>query len=312
MSGPLVTVVMAVYNREPWVARAIESVLAQTYRAFELVVVDDGSTDGTRGVLQRYASRATLLSCAHLGAYRARSMALRCARGELVAFIDSDDLWYPDRLSSQVPLFERPELGLAFGDAALVDHRVAPPRRLTRTFFDTTPPFRGRGGGGFTRGNFVPFSSVLVRRECFERCGEFAPVMRGADYLKWFEIAQRYEVDYVARPIFEYAIHQDSLSHPMLNVLPARIEVFGQALRTTRDPAVRVQMQQIIFNQRWHLAIARARSCSGAALRPFAGGESDLREVPLGRRVRWGLTFIRIQLASRARRALIAAGLARR
>src|SRR5688500_13719818 len=121
---PLVSVILPVYNRAGSVARTIESVLAQTHRPLELIVIDDGSTDGTREVLDRYASRMTLIEQQHGGAYVARNLALRHARGELVAFIDSDDAWLPERLAKQVPLFDREEVGLVFGDAVVVtpDH----------------------------------------------------------------------------------------------------------------------------------------------------------------------------------------------
>ena len=93
--APLVSVILPVYNREAWVARAIESVLSQTYEPLELIVVDDGSTDGTRDVLERFQDDVILLEQPHGGAYVARNLALRHARGELVAFIGTglqDDL----------------------------------------------------------------------------------------------------------------------------------------------------------------------------------------------------------------------------
>jgi len=104
---PLVSVILAVHNREGSVARAIASVLAQTYSPLELIVVDDGSTDGTRGVVEGFGAQVTLLARAHSGVYAARNTGLRRARGELVAFIDSDDAWLPDKLAAQVPLMRR-------------------------------------------------------------------------------------------------------------------------------------------------------------------------------------------------------------
>jgi len=99
LHNPLVSVILAVRNREGSVARAIASVLAQTYSPLELIVVDDGSTDGTRGVVERFGARVALLAQPHAGVYTARNAGLRHARGELVAFIDSDDAWFPDRKS---------------------------------------------------------------------------------------------------------------------------------------------------------------------------------------------------------------------
>src|SRR5437762_7674264 len=117
MSDVLVSVILPVYNRESTIARAIESVLAQTYRHFELIVVDDGSTDGTARVVESFDSRIRVVAQPHAGAYAARNRGLRSAHGELIAFADSDDAWLPDRLESQLPLMARPEVGLVFADA---------------------------------------------------------------------------------------------------------------------------------------------------------------------------------------------------
>ena len=124
---PLVSVILPVYNRAASVARAIDSVLAQTYEPLELIVVDDGSTDRTRDVVRQFAPGVTLVEQEHAGAYAARNRGIAHARGELIAFIDSDDAWLPEKLARQVPLMSRDEVGLVFGDtvhnAVGADHR---------------------------------------------------------------------------------------------------------------------------------------------------------------------------------------------
>src|SRR3954447_14344083 len=137
---PDVSVILPVYNREQTVARAIRSVLAQTSTPLELIVINDGSTDGTRDVLDSFGSQITIIEQPHAGAYAARNRGLRAARGELIAFIDSDDAWLLDRLASQMPLMERPEVGLVFGDVVHV--RPGDPRRRV-TSFQVAPPPRG-------------------------------------------------------------------------------------------------------------------------------------------------------------------------
>src|SRR5438552_630371 len=145
----LVSVILAVHNREGSVARAISSVLTQTYRSLELIVVDDGSTDCTRAVVERFGDRVTLIAQAHAGVYAARNRGLRHARGELVAFIDSDDAWLSDKLAVQIPLMRRPEVGLVFGDAVHVTapHDGAP--RTGLTSFRVAPPRRGHAARHF-------------------------------------------------------------------------------------------------------------------------------------------------------------------
>ena len=255
MSGPLVSVILPVYNRERWVARAIDSVLAQTYRDFELLVVDDGSTDGTRAVVEQYGEQITLLAQEHAGPYVARNLALRHARGELVAFIDSDDVWLPHRLACQVPLLERPDVGLVFGEALHV------PRRR-RTCFQVSPPARGRVAARFAWANFVPTITVLARRACIDEAGGFSEESALAcDYLMWFRIALRHELDYADAIVAEYTVHPDGISYNLGRSLAARIRLFSSELRRTTNRETRAVLRLLLLNLRLRfvLAIARGR-----------------------------------------------------
>ena len=99
---PLVSVIMPAYNSEKYIGKSIESVLAQDYEKFELIIVDDGSQDGTKRIAEQYAKsdvRIKLLEQANQGVSVARNKGLDTATGEYVAFLDSDDLWDADNLS---------------------------------------------------------------------------------------------------------------------------------------------------------------------------------------------------------------------
>jgi glycosyltransferase involved in cell wall biosynthesis len=300
LSVPLVSVILPVYNRAGWVARAIESVLAQTYQRLELLVIDDGSTDDTLRVLESFGSRITILKQSHAGAEAARNLGLEHARGEFVAFIDSDDVWYADRLCSQLPLFDRTEVGLVFGNAALVDYRRTPPRCLKRTFFDGVRPSRGRVTKDLIRGCFVPFSSVLMRRGCFAEAGGFALGRVAADYLKWVEISAGCEFDYVPDPVFEYAIHPGGISHNLLETLEDRIASFRHMLAQNRNGEMDVVLRRILFNLHLSLSIARLRRRLNA--RPVVAVQT--RFVPVvstGEMLSWSFKFTCNQLMTRAR-----------
>ena len=301
LSGPLISVILPVYNRAGWVARAIDSVLSQTYQNFELLVIDDGSTDETSLVLEGYGSRLKVLKQAHAGAEAARNLGIENARGEFVAFIDSDDLWYADRLSSQLLCFNRVEVGLVFGNAALVDCRQTLPRRLKRTFFDNVRPSRGRVTEVFERGCFVPFSSVLARRRCFTETGGFTTGRVAADYLKWLEISASYEFDYVPHPVYEYAIHPGGISHNLLETLADRIESFKEMLAQNRNAEMDRVLRRILFNLRFNLCIARLRHRLKAHPAPPAPTRYSL-DVSLRERFGWSLKFVGNQIRTRGRR----------
>lgn len=254
---PLVSVILPVHNRASSVARAVESVLAQTYRPLELLVVDDGSTDGTRDALVPFMSEITFLGQRQAGAYAARNLALRHARGELVAFIDSDDAWRPHKLARQVPLFAREHVGLVFGDARV----VTPSGPTRRTQFGMTPPCRGRVLADLAYGNFVPTITVVARRDAL---GFFEEVPLAADYLAWFRVAQRYELDFVDDVVADYTVHAGGISQNLGRSLDARIALFTRELERTADPESRAVLRRLLSNLSLLLAVAvvrgRARS----------------------------------------------------
>ncbi|MEQ1727572.1 MAG: glycosyltransferase [Vicinamibacterales bacterium] len=302
---PLVSVLLPVYNRPQWIGRAIESVFAQSYPRVELIVVDDGSTDKTPDVIERFGPRVTSLRQPNRGAYAARNLGLARARGELIAFIDSDDSWYPDRLSSQVPLFDKSEVGLVFGDAAIVDHDGPVPSRRRVTSFETTPPRRGLVSHHFVWGNFVPMSSVVVRRRCLDEVGGFPDSARlSADYLTWFRISLRHELDYVPSPVFEYARHQGSISRNLVSSLRARIELFEGLLATTTDPATLASLRQLLHNLHLSMLLARVRRNRGTGLAVPRGGVPALGNASLLERLHWASGFALNQLRVRLSRRM--------
>jgi glycosyltransferase involved in cell wall biosynthesis len=253
---PLVSVILPVFNREASIERAVSSVLAQTYRPFELIVVDDGSTDGTRRILERFGSSITVITQANAGAYVARNAGMRHARGELIAFADSDDAWLPHRLSSQVPLMRRPEVGLVFGDTVHVTAARAGAARTGRTSFQVAPPLRGRAAAQFAWCNFVPTCTVLVRRRCLDEIGGFPETSAlSSDYLTWFRIALRHELDFVDEPLVEYTVHAAGISYDLGRAIETRIELFSGELERTHDPLVR----RLLFNLAMSLALAALR-----------------------------------------------------
>src|SRR5262245_55227910 len=131
--SPKVTVVIPVYNREKYVAAAIESILAQTFSNFELLVIDDGSTDGSREVIQSFRDLHVHLVCneTNLGIPRTRNRGIQRAHGEYLAFLDSDDWAYPERLGKQVAFLDsHPEHAAVGAWVAWMDETGRPLRRV--------------------------------------------------------------------------------------------------------------------------------------------------------------------------------------
>lgn len=187
-SEPLVSVVMPAYNVAWCVGRAVDSVLAQDFRNRELIVVNDGSTDGTRAVLEGYGAAITVIDQDNHGMSAARNAAIRRARGTYVAFLDADDWWLPGKLMRQVELMQdRPEIGFCSSavrvedsDGRLLNHWRCP-RASTETLA-TLFAENGAIAGGC--------SAVMVRRDLLHRVGLFDESLRGfEDPDLWMRLA---------------------------------------------------------------------------------------------------------------------------
>jgi glycosyltransferase involved in cell wall biosynthesis len=176
---PTVSVVIPAFNAAWCVRKAIDSVLAQDYHDFELIVVDDGSTDDTAAVLASYGASIRVISQTNGGMSSARNAGIRAARGEFLAFLDADDWWFPHKLDRQVALLrDRPELGFC-SCAARVEN---PEGRLLNLWSCPVwqEPFVVHlfGSGADVPGSC---SAVMARRELVQRVGAFDESLRGAE-----------------------------------------------------------------------------------------------------------------------------------
>jgi glycosyltransferase involved in cell wall biosynthesis len=186
---PLVSVVLATYNGGAFLDEAIRSVLAQTYRNLELIVVDDGSTDGTAALMKSYAHdrRVRYLYQRNAGQPAADNRGILLARGALIAFIDSDDVWLSEKLAQQVPAFDDPAVGVAYSPSISINERGE------RVPMWPIPRFSGAVTERLFVQNFVPFSASIVRRECFERIGFFDTTLKQSyDYDLWLRMSTAY------------------------------------------------------------------------------------------------------------------------
>lgn len=179
-SWPLVSVVMPVYNTERYVGEAIESVLAQADVSVELIVIDDGSTDGTREVLRSYGDRIKLVeSDANSGIGAARNRGIAIARGEFLAFMDADDIWRSEKLSKQLAQFEAdPDLDISF---TMMQCFLSPELSDEIKARRHCPPDPAPG-------QLPP--TVLVKKTSFDRVGPFDPKWRVGEFVDWLARAR--------------------------------------------------------------------------------------------------------------------------
>src|SRR5690349_11336244 len=174
----LVSVVIPTYNTRRYVAEAVESALAQTYRPIEILVADDGSTDGTEVEMRRFGDAVRYLVQRNQGPAAARNLGIGTAQGEYVAFLDADDLWEPTKIAKQVAVMERDaRVGVVYCGI----HRVDLQAGTTVTIVRDDPALRGDIRRMLLLRNRVVTSTLLIRRACFERAGLFDETLRWAE-----------------------------------------------------------------------------------------------------------------------------------
>lgn len=209
MGKPLVSVIIPTYNRAAVVERAVHSVLAQTFTDYELIVVDDGSDDATPEALTSYTDKLKLLVQPNRGVSAARNQGCRHARGKLLAFLDSDDEWLPDKLMKQVALFNTNDpVFICHTDEIWMRHgRVVPQKGIHRR----------QGGRFFERALercLISPSSVVISRALLDSVRLFdEDLPAGEDYDLWLRITAFHDVHFLPEAlVIKHGGNTDQLS----------------------------------------------------------------------------------------------------
>jgi len=235
-----VSVIIPTHNRAWAIREAINSVLTQNYADFELLVVDDGSTDDTFQVLLEYGNRIDVIRQPNQGVSAARNRGIKVASGKLIAFLDSDDRWLPGKLAHQVGFFEKhPEALICQTEEIWIRNgvRVNPKNRHQKP------------SGNIFEASLhlclVSPSAVMMKREIFDRVGLFDETLPACeDYDLWLKIACRYPVHLIdAQLLIKTGGHPDQLSrmpaldkyriHSLLNLIESGVLSYDQATAAT-------------------------------------------------------------------------------
>ena len=242
---PLVSVVVPTFNRAGQLGEALDSVLAQTYPHWELIVVDDGSRDETPRLLAGYGPRIRTIPQENRGVSAARNRGIRAAQGDFVALLDSDDYWLPAKLADQVAFFQRhPALMLCQTEEIWVRNG----RRVN-------PKTRHRKFGGMIFEKTLPLclispSAVMLRRALLQEVGLFDETLPACeDYDLWLRITWKYPVGLIETPlIVKRGGHADQLSAmPELDKyrIRALVKILEQGcLSPSQEAAARVMLAE--------------------------------------------------------------------
>lgn len=211
-----VSIILPTYNRAHCIKQAVESVLRQTYSQWELLVVDDGSTDNTEEVVAKLAAEdgrvRYLRQPCNKGASAARNEGIRQGRYDYIAFQDSDDLWHTDKLEKQMQIFEKQtKTGLVYcamrgtrqdGSGVRVPDETIPKPLLQGNIYTL-----------LLQGNVIGAPAAVVRRECLESCGGFDEALSCLeDWELFLRIAREYEIGYADEALVDADFHDGGVS----------------------------------------------------------------------------------------------------
>ena len=207
---PKLSVIIASYNHQDYIAETLRSLEAQTFQDFEIIIVDDGSRDKTVEVAKSVQSRAQIHTQENQGVVAARNRGVSLAKGRYICFVDSDDMVLPERFAKQVALLDGDaELGLVFADALIIDSQGVEIGK----FGDVYPVVSGDTAQMLAMHYcFTPMITVMVRADVLRKTGPFEKPGPISDYMKWIEVAHISKVHYNPEPLGCWRRHQASTS----------------------------------------------------------------------------------------------------
>ncbi len=214
MTTPVISVFIASYNHAQFLPETLESVLSQEGPGFEVVVVDDGSTDDSREILERYARRDSRIRWSqheggrNLGVSRTSNRAIGLCRGEFLAWLGSDDLLMPGSLATRLrELSKASNAGMAYGRALLMDSSPERTRAIGGDVNRLGPPVVR-----LALSNCIPASTVMLRRSALETVGSFAEELTSSDWELWLRLLSNRAVVFIREPLACHRIHESNLN----------------------------------------------------------------------------------------------------
>jgi glycosyltransferase involved in cell wall biosynthesis len=213
---PEVSVIMPVYNGEQFLAESVESVLRQTFKDFELICINDGSTDRSQDIIDSFSdSRLKSIVQKNAGPPHARNTGIKSSKGNYLAFLDCDDVWLPFSLEKRLNYLScSNERFMVHSDAILINESGKNLAGSIRTR-NGESPFSGKCFRRlFLEGSNMLTSSVIIKKELFQHIGLFdESFFRAQDYDLWMRISYHYPISFLNEPLVKYRVHSNNISN---------------------------------------------------------------------------------------------------
>jgi glycosyltransferase involved in cell wall biosynthesis len=249
MSSPTVAAIIPCFNAAEFVGDAIQSALAQTYARLEIVVVDDGSTDGLTDALQPFRDRIKLVVQPHQGLSATRNRGIRETDAELIALLDADDRWHPDKIRRQVAvLAARPDCCLVYTARHLIDRTGASVQEGT-TWYPVLPdPVQGECLMELVRGNRLMSSSVMFRRASLGTTWFDERLAACEDWDLWLRLAEHHQFAYLAEPLTDIRMHDKNMQLDVDRMRETSLQVLELLVRRRPRREAVAAAQAILVN----------------------------------------------------------------
>ncbi len=214
---PKVSVIIPTYNRADLLPRAISSVLNQTFKNFELLIIDDGSTDDTKKVVDQFIEKDARIAYIWQknsgGPANPRNVGVEKAAGEFIAFLDSDDEWLAEKLEKQLLVFEKTNfanVGFVGCNATIIE--TVGKDKIKKTEYKIK--YSGKVFNTILAGNFIwSCTNILIKKEALIQTGAFDTKLKYLDdWDMWIRVSKNYEFDFVDYPLFNYYIHRTNIT----------------------------------------------------------------------------------------------------
>jgi glycosyltransferase involved in cell wall biosynthesis len=244
---PKVSIIIPSHNRAKLIGRALESVFQQTYKDYEVVVVDDASTDNTQEILASYGDKIRhFRQPQKSGSAGARNRGLQEAQGEYIAFLDSDDFWVPEKLAEQVKVLDaHKNVGIVYSKMAIINTKgercgTKPEQKSGKNYKELLEIWGD-----------IPTSTVLTRRECFDKAGKFdTSLITMQDIDMWLRIARHYDLYEIEDKMLSYYYrHGDQNTGSRIRIYEGLVTLFKKIFYTYEDAPKALYLRKIAMYQ---------------------------------------------------------------
>jgi len=231
----MVSVIITTYNNKNGVKEAIDSVLSQTYKDIEIIVVDDGSIDDTEDFLKDYIQKRKIIfkRQENKGVSSARNVGFQLSKGEYINFLDGDDTLNPEKIKAQVEFLKNhPDISVVYCDSDIIINN----KKMDFTYKELVGSFSGEVLNNLLERNFIALHSALTKREAIKEVGLFDESLRHAeDYDLWIRIANSHKYSFIDKPMVIYKKNAKGLSSNVKNQCYSVIKVLKKNLPKNKN-----------------------------------------------------------------------------